>query len=69
MSGTEIESIPVIDISPLRDGSDPMAIAAALLAASQNLGFIYISGHGIPQTVIDEARSRAFEFFRTAARS
>jgi hypothetical protein len=35
---TAAESIPVIDTSPLRDGSNPVAVAQALLAASQDLG-------------------------------
>ncbi len=62
---TAAESIPVIDISPLRDGSNPVAVAQALLAASQDPGFIYISGHGIPDDVITTARARAFDFFRS----
>ena len=62
---TAVESIPVIDISQLRDGSNPDVVAQALLAASQNLGFIYISGHGIPDNVISTARARAFDFFRS----
>lgn len=62
---TDTGSIPVIDISALRDGSDAPAVARALLAASQNLGFIYISGHGIPDNVIDAARSEAFKFFHS----
>jgi len=32
--------IPVIDITPLRDGTDPVGVAKALHAASQDLGFI-----------------------------
>ena len=62
---TAAESIPVIDISPLRDGSNPVAVAQALLAASQDLGFIYISGHGIPDAVINTARAGAFDFFHS----
>lgn len=58
--------IPIIDISPLRDGSDPLSVARALHEASQALGFIYIKGHGIPGTVIEAARKSAFDFFRTA---
>lgn len=58
------EAIPVVDITPLRDGSDPSAVARQLHAASQNLGFIYIRGHGIPMALIDEARARAYQFFR-----
>jgi hypothetical protein len=44
VSSTVDQSIPVIDISPLQDGSDPAAVAQALLAASRNLGFIYVNG-------------------------
>ena len=55
--------IPVVDIQPLRDGSDPIGVAKLLHAASQSLGFIYIKGHGIPDEVIENARSCAYEFF------
>ena len=58
------DAIPVIDITPLRDGSDPTSVAQALHAASQGLGFIYITGHGIAPDVIDRARDRAYAFFR-----
>lgn len=56
--------IPVIDIGPLRDGTDPDAVARALREASQTLGFIYITGHGIPDHVIEAARETAYDFFR-----
>jgi len=59
------DAIPVIDISPLRDGSDPITVAEKLHAASQGLGFIYIKGHGIPESVIAEAQNAAFDFFRS----
>jgi isopenicillin N synthase-like dioxygenase len=55
--------IPVVDIQPLRDGSDPKGVAKLLHEASQKLGFIYIKGHGIPEEVIDNARAGAYEFF------
>jgi isopenicillin N synthase-like dioxygenase len=63
---TAAQTIPVIDISPLRDGSNPTAVAQALLAASQDLGFIYINGHGIPDEVITAARGYALDFFQSA---
>jgi len=61
----DADSIPVVDITALRDGSDPMGVAQQLHAASQNLGFIYISGHGIPDAVINTARATAYDFFRS----
>jgi len=63
----DAHQIPVIDITPLRDGSDPAAVAAKLHAASQGLGFIYITGHGIPDAVIEAARASAYSFFRNDA--
>jgi isopenicillin N synthase-like dioxygenase len=58
--------IPVIDITPLRDGSDPKGVATALHAASQGVGFIYIKGHGIPDEIIEAARRCALKFFQGA---
>ena len=60
--------IPVIDISPLRDGTDPNGVAQALHAANKSLGFIYIMGHGIPDRVIEAARESAHAFFRSPER-
>ena len=37
--------IPVIDITPLRDGTDPIGVSKSLHEASQNIGFIYIKGN------------------------
>lgn len=62
----DAQVIPVIDIAPLRNGTDPKAVARSLHAASQGLGFIYIKGHGIPEAVIDAARASAYGFFRSA---
>jgi isopenicillin N synthase-like dioxygenase len=67
VKSTQVDDIPVIDITPLRDGSGAEAVALALLAASQNLGFIYIKGHGITDQVINTARAQAFDFFRSPA--
>ncbi len=60
----DTDIIPVIDITPLRDGSDPTGVARALHAASQGLGFIYVSGHGIPDDIIAAARRSAYRLFR-----
>lgn len=61
---TDADTIPVIDIAPLRDGSDPFGVANALHAASKGLGFIYIKGHGISDETINAARNCAYDFFR-----
>ncbi|MEM7378705.1 MAG: 2OG-Fe(II) oxygenase family protein [Pseudomonadota bacterium] len=61
------DRIPVVDITALRDDSDPVGVARALHAASRDLGFIYVSGHGIPRDVIEQARAAAYGFFRSDA--
>jgi isopenicillin N synthase-like dioxygenase len=61
----DADLIPIVDITTLRDGSDPVRVAHALHRASQNLGFIYINGHGIPEAAIHAARACALTFFRS----
>lgn len=56
--------VPVIDIKPLRDGSDPTGVAEALHRASREVGFLYVSNHGIADGLIDATRAIALEFFR-----
>ena len=60
------DAIPIVDISSLLTGEDNASVASQLHAASQNPGFIYVKGHGIPQQVIDDARSSAYEFFHAS---
>lgn len=62
----DADLIPVIDISPLRDGTGAEAVAEALHKASQGLGFIYITGHGIPEDRIEAARRAAYAFFHAS---
>lgn len=61
----ESDIIPIVDITALRDGSDPTGVAKALHAANTGLGFIYIKGHGIPEDLINSLRAKAFDFFRS----
>ena len=41
------KKIPIIDIASLRDGSNKISVAKKLHQANKNLGFLYISNHGI----------------------
>ena len=58
--------IPVIDITPLRDGTDPISVAKSLHKASQDIGFIYIKGHGVSLKTVETARETALQFFRAS---
>ncbi len=64
---TDPLTIPVVDITPLRDGSDKVGVAKKLHTASKSLGFIYIKGHGIEASVFTDARVAAYDFFRSSA--
>jgi len=58
-------AIPVVDVSGLAD-RDPdvrLSTAAALGRACEDVGFLSVVGHGIPQGVIDDAFATARRFF------
>lgn len=68
--------IPVVDISALRESglqqlqanpSDAaLQVASELHRASTSYGFIYVTGHGIPEAVLEHARSTGLDFFRAS---
>ncbi len=41
------DRIPVVDIAPLLDGSDPQKVAADIRWAFSNAGFMYVKNHGV----------------------
>ncbi|GAA5956697.1 hypothetical protein JCM3765_005707 [Sporobolomyces pararoseus] len=59
------DQLPVIDLSRLSspDFEDRKALAEEIQRASIDIGFFYISNHGIPQQVIDEAFEQGRQFF------
>ena len=66
MSQITSENIPVIDVGQLVRGDLNLQVANKLRQASHDPGFIYICNHGIPESVIDEARHAAKLFFLQA---
>ena len=61
------DEVPVIDVGPLRDGSDPGGVGAELARAASEVGFLYVRNHGVDAAIIGSARRAAFEFFRLPA--
>lgn len=57
--------VPVIDIAPFRhgDAAARAAVAAAVDAACTDLGFLIVSGHGVPDALVDEMRAISRGFF------
>ena len=63
-SSPDQDDIPTIDIAPFLAGGDAEkhAIARAVAEVCETTGFLIVSGHGIPRSVLDNAfeASRAF---------
>lgn len=57
------DEIPVVDIAPLVDGSDPMKVAREIGHICEHVGFLYVRNHGVPRPLIDDAYSMARRFF------
>jgi isopenicillin N synthase-like dioxygenase len=60
-----VNAIPVIDIAALVDGSPEQArdVAKALGKACREVGFFYISGHGVPAALMKSVFDTSAAFF------
>ena len=65
MRSPAFHSLPIIDISGLRSGdaTEIDRVAAELAAAAHEVGFFYISEHGIPEEEFDGLLQAAQAFF------
>lgn len=59
------ERIPVIDVAGFARGDETtrQRIAADVAQAVEEIGFLSVTGHGVPQSVIDRVRAGAWTFF------
>jgi isopenicillin N synthase-like dioxygenase len=57
-------AIPVIDVAPAFPGAagELDAVAAQVRRASEQVGFFYVAGHGVPAELIDAAFQASREF-------
>jgi isopenicillin N synthase-like dioxygenase len=57
--------VPLIDLAPARAGGRPERerVAGAIDGACREIGFFAITGHGVPDRIVDELRGTAHEFF------
>ena len=57
--------VPLIDISPFSSGSDESKrrVARQVGQACRDIGFLVISGHGVPEDLIEATRAVSAEFF------
>ncbi len=64
MTSQQITALPVLDISKLQgDPAQREAFLEELRRTAHEVGFFYVSGHGIPQASIDEMLALARRFF------
>ena len=60
----QAESIPVIDLGPLRTGGESglRQVAAEVAAACEDKGFLYLTNHGVPDSLVSRifAANQAF---------
>ena len=61
------DEVPVIDVGPLRDGSNPAGVGAELARAASEVGFLYVRNHGVDAATIEGARRAGFDLFRLPA--
>jgi isopenicillin N synthase-like dioxygenase len=57
--------VPVIDLSPARSGgpSERRGVARRIDDACREIGFFAITGHGVPDRLVEDVRRRAHLFF------
>lgn len=60
---TAFSEIPIIDIAPLVDGSDPLGVAERIGAVCEEVGFFYIKNHGVPAESIERMYRATEQFF------
>ena len=60
----DVGEVPVIDIAPLCDGTDPLGVGIELARAATEVGFLYVRNHGVESGLVERARQCALEFFR-----
>ena len=63
---TEFTSLPVIDLSPLIEHPSSQAADAVVQSigkACREVGFFYVTGHGVSQELQDRMQKLAAEFF------
>lgn len=65
MADTRGLDIPAIDVSPFLagDAQGKAAVARAVKDACETVGFLVISGHGLPQATLDQAIGLGFSFY------
>lgn len=57
------DEIPIVDLGPLLDGSDPQGVAREIGSICEHIGFLYVRNHGVARELIAEAYAMTRAFF------
>ena len=60
---TAFSEIPIIDIAPLVDGSEPQGVARKIGDVCEQVGFFYVKNHGVPEDLVERMYSATRQFF------
>jgi len=60
---TAFSEIPIVDISPLIDGSDPQGVAKKIGEVCEEVGFFYVKNHGVSQDLVERMYRVSERFF------
>jgi isopenicillin N synthase-like dioxygenase len=65
MSADPFQALPIVDVSPLVSGATGgiEQTVAALRRAASEVGFLYVTGHGVPEALIAGLEGAARDFF------
>jgi len=57
------KKIPLIDFAPFLNGDDKLSVAQAIDSACCDVGFLILTGHGVPSDLINRTNSVSQQFF------
>ena len=61
-----MDRVPAIDLTPFLDGSGRAGVVDAFRAACERVGFVVVSGHGLPPGLLDRAFERSLALFTSS---
>ncbi|MGK0149674.1 isopenicillin N synthase family dioxygenase [Pseudomonas putida] len=60
---TSFHEIPIVDLAPLVQGTDPLKVAREIGHICENIGFLYVKNHGVSKQLIEDAYAMSRAFF------
>ena len=62
-----MDRIPAIDLGPFLSGGDRASVVEAFRDVCEQIGFVVVCGHGLPDTLLDRAFAQSRAFFEQPA--